>query len=283
MHQPTKASPLRTLPTVPRLMLAAGITLAAALSTQAAVITFDELDPGSNGYWSGTPPEEAGTVTTTFSSGGAAFENSATNWGGGFSSWSGFAYSNLGNTTTPGFENQYSSFTGGGIGGSGNFVMASGSAVAGQEGPTINLSSATDLTGLGAWFTNATYAALSMRDGDGFSEKFGGADGSDPDYLVLTIHGYNGATSTGSVNFYLADFRGDSSSDYIVDEWKWVDLSALGTVDKLTFSFDSNDQSFGYLNKPSYFAMDNFLSVPEPSTALASLAGLALLARRRRR
>ena len=283
MHQPKKASLSQTLPTVPRLLLAAGITLAAALSTQAAVITFEDLDPGSNGYWSGTPPEEEGTVNTTFTSGGAAFENSATNWGGGFTSWSGFAYSNLGNTTTPGFENQYSSYTGGGFGGSGNFVMASGNSQVGAEGPTINLSSATNLAGLGAWFTNATYAALSVRDGDGFSDPFGGDDGTDPDYLRLTIHGYNGATATGTVDFYLADYRGDSSSDYIVDQWKWVDLSALGTVDKLTFSFDSSDQSFGFINKPAYFAMDNLLSVPEPSTALASLAGLALLARRRRR
>ncbi|MEK7949924.1 DUF4465 domain-containing protein [Luteolibacter soli] len=282
MYQPKTASLLRTLPTVPRPLLAAGITLAATLSTQAAVITFDELNPGSQGYWSGDYPAEEGTANTTFSSGSATFYNSATT-GPGYTYWSGFGYSNLGDTTTPGFENQYSSYAGGGIAGSGNFVVASGSSIPGEEGPTINLSSPTDLTGLGAYFTNTTYTALSVRDGDGFSLPFGGTDGTSPDYLVLSIHGYNGATATGTVNFYLADFRGDASSDYIVDQWKWVNLSALGTVDKLTFSFDSNDQSFGFLNKPAYFAMDNLLSIPEPSTALASLAGLALLARRRRR
>lgn len=282
MHQPTKASPLRTLPTVPRPLLAAGITLAAALSTQAAVITFDELNPGSQGYWSGNYPAEEGTVNTTFSSGGATFFNSATT-GPGYTYWSGFGYSNLGDTTTPGFGNQYSSYTGSGVGGSGNFVVASGNSQLGVEGPTIDLSTPTDLAGLGAYFTNTTYAALSVRDGDGFSLPFGGNDGTSPDYLILNIHGYNGATSTGTVSFYLADYRGDSSSDYIVDQWKWVNLSALGTVDKLTFSFDSNDQSFGFINKPASFAMDNLLSIPEPSTALASLAGLALLARRRRR
>ena len=282
MHQPTKASPLRTLPTVPRPLLAAGITLAAALSTQAAVITFDELNPGSQGYWSGDYPAEEGTVNTPFNSGGATFHNSATT-GPGYTYWSGFGYSNLGDTTTAGFGNQYSSYAGGGAGGSGNFVVASGNAQVGAEGPTVNLSSLTNLSGLGAYFTNTTYTALSVRDGDSFSQAFGGVDGTSPDYLILNIHGYNGATSTGTVSFYLADYRGDSLSDYIVDQWEWVDLSALGTVDKLTFSFDSNDQSFGYLNKPAYFAMDNLLSIPEPSAALASLAGLALLARRRRR
>ncbi|RYD60723.1 MAG: DUF4465 domain-containing protein [Verrucomicrobiaceae bacterium] len=282
MHQPTKASHLRTLLTVPRHLLAAGITLAATLSTQAAVITFDELNPGSQGYWSGNYPAEEGTVNTPFNSGGATFHNSATT-GPGYTYWSGFGYSNLGDNTTAGFGNQYSSYTGGGAGGSGNFLVASGNAQVGAEGPTINLSSPTSLTGLGAYFTNTTYTALSVRDGDGFSQAFGGVDGTSPDYLILNIHGYNGTTSTGTVSFYLADYRGDSASDYIVDQWEWVNLSALGTVDRLTFSFDSNDQSFGFLNKPAYFAMDNLLSVPEPSAALASLAGLALLARRRRR
>ncbi|MCW1920941.1 DUF4465 domain-containing protein [Luteolibacter arcticus] len=282
MHYPKTASLMRTLTTVPRSLFAAGITLAAALPTQAAVITFDELDPGSQGYWSGDYPAEEGTVNSTFSSGTATFQNSATT-GPGYTYWSGFGYSNHGDTTTSGFGNQYSSFAGGGAGGSGNFVMASGSSAVGEEGPTITFPSPTDLTGLGAWFTNATYAALSIRDGDGFSDPFGGDDGTDPDYLRLTIHGYNGATAMGTVDFYLADYRGDSSSDYIVDQWRWVNLSSLGTVDKLTFSFDSSDQSFGFINKPAYFAMDNLLSVPEPSTALAALAGLALLARRRRR
>lgn len=277
MYQPTKASPLRTLPTVPRLMLAVGITLAAALSTQAAVINFDELNPGSQGFWNGS--DNSGG----FSSGGATFANTFTDFGGGFSAWSGFAYSNLGDTTTPGFGNQYSSYTGAGVGGSGNFALASGSSTPGQEGPTITLSGLTDMTGLGAYFTNTTYTALSMLNGDSFAKKFGGATGTDADYLKLTIHGYNGTTETGTVDFYLADFRfSDSGQDYIVDNWRWVDFSGLGSVDKLTFSFDSSDVGGFGINTPTYFAMDN-LVIPEPSAALTSLAGLALLARRRRR
>lgn len=267
MHHTKTAFPSRTLTTVPRPWLAAGISLATALSATAATITFDELDPGSQGYWNGS--DESGG----FSSGSATFANTyVPAWG----SWSGFAYSNLGDTSTAGWGNQYSSYAGGGLGGAGNFAMASGSSTPGEEGPTITLSSPTDLSGLGAWFTNATYAALSVRDGDGFSDPFG-----PDDYLKLTIHGYNGVDATGTVDFYLADFR-DGASD-IVDSWTWVNLSSLGTVDKLAFSFDSSDVGMFGINKPTYFAMDNLLSVPEPSTALALLAGLALLARRRRR
>jgi hypothetical protein len=265
-------------------LLAAGITLAASLSTQAAVVTFDELDPGPQGYWNGTPPaEEFATADTTFSSGGATFSNSVTNWGGGFSSWSGFVYSSLGDTTTPGFENQYSAYAGGGLGASGNFAVGYGSSTPGEEGPALTLSTLTNMAGLGAFFTNTTYAALAMRDGYYSADKFGGEDGTAPDYLMLTIHGYNGSTETGTVNFYLADFRfADSGQDYIVDAWTWVDLSDLGTVNKLTFSFQSSDIGDYGIDTPTYFAMDN-LVIPEPSTALTSLAGLALLARRRRR
>src|SRR5688572_9208249 len=108
MHHTTPASLRQTRATVSRLLLAAGITLAATLSTQAAVITFDELNPGSQGYWSGDYPAEEGSVSSTFSSGTATFQNSATT-GPGYTFWSGFGYSNLGDTATPGFGNQYSS------------------------------------------------------------------------------------------------------------------------------------------------------------------------------
>ncbi|MCW1886442.1 DUF4465 domain-containing protein [Luteolibacter flavescens] len=275
MHQPQKALLTRALATVPRPLLAVGITLAATLSTQAAVITFDDLDAGTNGYWNGS--DGSGSFTT----GGATFVNGyVPAWG----SWSGFGYSNQGNTTTPGWGNQYSSYTGGDRSGSGNFTLAYGSSTVGEPGPSISFATDTNLTGLGAYFTNTTYSYLSMSQGDGFAKKFGGASGTDADYFKLTIHGYLNGGSTGTVDFYLADFRFESSAqDYIVDTWQFVDFSSLGIVDELKFSFDSSDVGDYGINTPVYFAMDDFLAVPEPSAALASLAGLALLARRRRR
>lgn len=253
---------------VPRPLLVAGISLAVALSTaSAAVITFDDLPLGSTGYWNGSDSSGG------FTSGGATFVNSYnTSWG----SWSGFAYSRLGDTTTAGWTNQYSAYTGSGLGGSGNFSLAYG-------GATIRLDAPTNLKGLGAWFTNTTYAALSMLNGDSFAKKFGGADGTDPDFFRLNIRGHNGEATTATIPFYLADFRyEDSAQDYLVTDWTFVDLSALGEVDRITFTFESSDVGDYGINTPVYFAMDHFLAVPEPSTLLASLAGLALLVRRRR-
>ena len=41
----------------------------------------------------------------------------------------------------------------------------------------------------GAYFTNTTYTALSMLNGDGFAKQFGGASGTDADWYNITIEG----------------------------------------------------------------------------------------------
>lgn len=250
-----------------------GCMLATLAQATAATVDFDSLPLDGTGYWNGS--DESGG----FTSGGATFTN---NYNSAWGTWSGFAYSNHTDNSTPGFGNQYSSFAGGGAGGSAQYAIGYGDSMGG-ESCSIQLGALTDLAGLGASFTNTAYAALSMAEGDPFSKKFGGAGGTDPDYLRLTIHGYAGGIGTGTVEFYLADYRFENSAeDYIVDQWTFVDFSALGTVDELRFSFASSDTGGFGINTPVYFAMDDFLAVPEPSTALASLAGLVLLLRRRR-
>ncbi|MGB1129638.1 MAG: DUF4465 domain-containing protein, partial [Haloferula sp.] len=190
--------------------------------------------------------------------------------------------SNTTDTTTPGFGNQYSAFTGSGVGGSSNYSVGYMSAFTGDN-PTTEFGGTIDLGfGGGAWLTNTTYAALAMRDGDAFTEKFGGASGNDEDWFLLTIEGFNGVSSTGIIEFYLADYRfSDNSMDYIIDEWTFVDFSSLGEVDRLEFRLDSSDVGEFGINTPTYFAMDN-LTIPEPSIAILTLlAGSCLLRRKR--
>ncbi len=136
----------------------------------------------------------------------------------------------------------------------------------------------------GAWFTNTTYAALSMRDGDAFAKRFGGETGSDPDFFKLIVEGIDAfGGSTGTAELFLADFRfADSAEDYILDEWVFLDLSGLGAVRALRFGFESSDVGAFGINTPVYFAIDDLVTIPEPGHAVLIGLGLTLLARRPR-
>ena len=137
----------------------------------------------------------------------------------------------------------------------------------------------------GAWFTNTTWAALSMRDGDGFADPF-----TTDDWFKLTIYGVDAEETIldNYLDFYLADFRSsDSAEHYILDEWEWVDLSSLSGARSLFFNLSSSDVGEWGMNTPAYFAIDNITLVPEPSTWALLASGLAFgglaWARRRRR
>ena len=209
-----------------------------------------------------------------FTSRGVFFAN---NYNTTFGSWSGFAYSNKTDTTTAGFGNQYSAIPGSGAGGSSIY----GVSYTGSNDAIITLPAGRSVAS--ASLTNTTYAYLSMRDGDGFAKKFGGASGTDPDFLKVTINGLDAANAViGSIDFYLADFRSVvSAEDYILSSWTDVDLSSLSAARKLSFELSSSDNGTFGMNTPSYFAFDNLVTVPEP--AAFGLVGLACFAALRRR
>ncbi len=183
-----------------------------------------------------------------------------------YMSWSGWAISNWTDTLTPGFTNQYSAITGKGYGGSAHYAIT----YAFGNNNLVLRGNAAGLPVSGMYLTNSAYAYWSMKDGDAFSKKFGGLTGNDPDYFLLTIKAfYQGRLSSDSVNFYLADFRfSNNSQDFIVKDWKWVDLSSLGPVDSLAFSLTSTDVGVFGMNTPAYFCVDN-ITLSNPTSAYA--------------
>lgn len=235
---------------------------------------------GANMFQNGSTLTPPGSFTTN----GATFNN---NYNATFDAWSGWSYSNVTNTTTPGFVNQYAAYnvSGGGTGpgGSANYGVAF----------TFNLGDATVALPTGhrpmsMQVTNTTYTALSMLNGDQFSKKFGGATGNDPDFLLLTIVGKNAQNqTTGTVNFYLADYRfTDNTQDYILSQWTTIDLASLGSdTTVLSFGLSSTDVGEFGMNTPAYFAADNltFTPVPEPATVgvvVVAAFGLCTVIRR---
>jgi len=244
----------------------------------AATVDFEEfaLPPyllGPESYWNGSD------VSGGFYSEGAFFNNTYTDYGGGFYAWQGWSVSNMTDTTTPGYENQYSANTGGGAGGS-DFYGTAYSFYPGDA--AIELPAGQSPESL--MVTNTTYASLSMLSGDAVAKKFGGASGDDPDWFLLTITGLDEQDDPiGTIDFYLSDYRfADNEDDYIIDEWTLVDLTGLSDARKLSFGLSSSDVGAWGMNTPAYFAMDNFAFVPEPASACLLLVGAAVLIRRKR-
>lgn len=233
-----------------------GITFVA----NASVANFDDLTLNSGSYWKGAD------FSGDFTSGGAVFNNNFTDWGYGMTSWDGWAYSNMSDTTTPGFGNQYSAITGSAHSGS-NYGIAY---IGWTELPSITFESASIVQSI--YVTNTTYAYLAMLNGQAPANEFG-----IDDWFLLTITGLDeSGEETGVVEFYLA------SEGNIVNTWQNISLSSLGLVKSIEFSLSSSDYDIDNgMNTPAYFAIDTVV-IPEPSAMI--LLGLgSLLFRRKRR
>lgn len=234
----------------------------------ASIATFEDLNLASESYWNGSADPNAGG----FASGSAWFNN---NYNTTWQSWDGFAYSNITDTVTAGMAAQYNAITGGGEGNSANYGVAY---VGWAEPPTVTLNTAGIVDGL--YVTNNNYAYYSMLNGDAYAKKFGGASGDEPDWFLLTITGKDaGGAGTGTVEFYLADYRfADNGLDYILNTWEYVDLASLGVVKSLEFGLSSSDVGAFGMNTPAYFALDTV--VPEPGTVVLFALGGVLAWRR---
>lgn len=174
-----------------------------------------------------------------------------------YKSWTGWSLSNMTDTLTSGYGNQFSAITGHGVSHTKNYLVANGNTFIKFDKPT-NLS--------GAYFTNSTYTALDMQQGSGFSKKFGGDSGDDPDYFKVKFYAYLANSLADSSELFLADFRdADHTKDYIVRDWVYhdfnndVDEDIL--VDSIAIVFESSDVGAFGMNTPAYFCMDDFNAI----------------------
>ena len=232
--------------------------LAAATSSRAQyTATFETLPlPGADTFYVN---HSAAGADVGFADNHVYFPSVFDAFAGAWYQSGGFVYSNKINTSTSGLDGQYHAITGSGDAGSLQYAIAYYSTFAddynyiGLQGP------ARGRTPLGVAVTNNNYAYYSMRDGDFVGKKFGGTEGNDPDYFKVIFYGFlDGVKKADSVAFYLADFRfEDNTQDYIVKTWEWVDLSALGAVDSITYAMASSDTGDWGINTPTYFCIDN--------------------------
>ncbi|WP_163628772.1 DUF4465 domain-containing protein [Paludibacter sp. 221] len=233
------------------LVLALGfVSCKTETETKDYLITFEDVTLGNDGYWDGS--DKSGKFTSE----GFEFQNSYTIWPSGMTSWNGFACSSKTDTETQGFLNQFSVIAGKGANNTKQF------AVIFDNDATFTCPKNENgyYTIQSLMITNSTYAYLYMKEGDGYNEPF-----ETDDFFKVIIKGFKGTTETGTIEYYLADFR--EGKQFISKEWATVNLSSLGEVDKVTFSFDSTDKSeyegVVYLNNPAYACVDNILLTQE--------------------
>lgn len=215
------------------------------------LIDFEELDPGQSGYWNGSGNEGG------FGSGNGWFVN---NYNAEWSSWSGFSYTSHTDTGTGDYTNMYSSFTG-----SGEELSEIYSTYYYSGTPdTLKFLVPEKVTNISV--SNSTYAYKTMLNGNEFAKKFGGPDGTDPDWflLILTTLGEDGNPVI-IYSIYLADYRSDNSSlDYISNVWNSIDLSESGYISGIVLQIESSDTGQYGINTPAYACIDNIRGVIKP-------------------
>ena len=201
-------------------------------------VSFEDLVLEDQSFWNGS--DSSGD----FSIGNKIFGNSFyQDW----NTWSGFAYSNIINYSYYNESAKYAAYPSGGANESNNYAV-------GRQFEKIFIEFEKAEEQRLVQIANCTYSALAIKYGYGYAKKFGGRDGSDPDWFKLTITGFDHANGiTGSIDIFLADFRyEDDADDYILSTWKYIDLTTLGTVKRLEFELSSSDAG-----TPLYFCLDN--------------------------
>lgn len=205
------------------------------------------FDAAANGY--------------NFSSGSATLYGTFTDFGGGFYGGEGFTYSNVFDTTdcTTCFDLdfQYAAKPGVGASGSENYAVAYAYTPAKMK----LTAPATGVPVVGFMVANTTWGYSYAMD------KY--STNSIPEgWAKLQVRGFLNGVLVDSVNYYLSDYRSSTpvAEQGTLKGWDWVDLQSLGNVDSLTFRVTSANDFY-----PSYFAMDNFVTMEDGVTCADNL------------
>ena len=211
------------------------------------VADFENLELAAESHMSVSTEED--DERTEFTSGDFEF---ATGCMSEWASWWFFGYANSTATKYESLNDQWNNIVGGGYDNSANYGVAYASSYYGPCNVTV-LNHEEGIVVPGFYITNSAYAYTSMMGGDAYAKKFG-----KDDWFKLTITGYDAeGNETGTKDYYLADLR-DEDKAYIINDWRYVDLSGLGKVCKLGFALSSTDNGDWGMNTPAYFCFDNF-------------------------
>ncbi len=227
--------------------------ISSTVSAQMLTETFESFELSNSGFLIGTQPND--TLR-------GDYLNVINDYTPAWSSWMGFAISNIQNNTSGDYSNQYASITNGGDNSNQYAIMYSNGSIV-LHNPSYLRSMRV---------TNTTYGALTMQNGDPFAKQFGsplnaagiedGTNGADFFRLLLTFELMDGTQLSTIKEIYLADFRfEDDTQDYILTNWLTVEFPEIENevIKAIHCSFESSDMGEWGMNNPAYFALDNVL------------------------
>lgn len=185
-----------------------------------------------------------------------------------YASWEGWGYSRTTSSAFPGYqEGQFNSACGGAYDGSEVFGIVYAGNFYGHTTATFNNDENRVIPG--AMFTNDAWVYDEIVNGDGYITPF--AEG---DWMKMTLKGYDSeGAEQGVMDIYLADYRSTNHAEWtLVKDWTWFDLSPLGAVNEVRFSFSSSrTNAYGNL-MPAYACVDNFGCERPSSSAIGQIA-----------
>ena len=156
--------------------------------------------------------------------------------------WCGFAISQMHDMVTPGYANQFSAYAVGDN--EENIFMIGYVDDYNIEHAEIRFSK--PVSDVSFDIVNATYPALSMKNGDNFANKF-----EKDDWFELIVTVFNSSNNKlGDLTVTLAE------GTAIGNLWTTIPLGG-SDIAKLEFTMQSSDMWGEYMNTPAYFCLDN--------------------------
>jgi len=216
------------------------------VTTATVIVSFENQALNSDGYWCG---DLNGTKFDNWGSEAYAckYQESIltfnTNYTPSWASWMGYAISNRTETTfstdtmTP---DQFNNITGKANTGK-NFCVVQ------TYGETIDVNDAEGTYIKGFYYTNNAWTVDAILNGDGMTPgKF-----EESDWLKCSVTGTKADGTTATVDIMLAE-----NGSYVKD-WQYCDLSSLGKVKSLSFTFSGTKNNDYGLTTPAYMCIDD--------------------------
>ena len=221
-------------------------TVRAIVTGDMVEATFEDLYLPEEGFENGKNLQLGSFVSGSFK-----FDNFYSPEYGGY--WGNYGYANMTSTDFNGYIlGQWKNAVGGGANGSENYMVAYPSAWYGSNVITVMNNPDGEVIS-GCYITNDAWVVDNIIKGDGMSDDDAQPFG-EGDYFKITITADNG----NSIDFYLADYRSAEESErYYIKDWTWLDLTELGTVKTLSFTFDGTKKNSYGMTTSTYFCIDN--------------------------